>query len=162
LVPGAKVYVGIQYSYHGLFSEDHGGLLVEIIWRKRLTDISFNYGYGAKVSFDGTWKNLQRNDHGKMKELRKNPRQPLSKPTYFTSQNKYYKGLIKNISRGGAFIQTKVKFSNKQKLKFVIPSAKKHKVFMLKGEIIHLDPKGFGLKFKGILKIGKSLGTNRH
>ena len=52
LQPGAKVYVGIQDSSHRFFPEDYGSFLVEIIWRKQLTAIAFNYGYGTKVIFD--------------------------------------------------------------------------------------------------------------
>jgi Tfp pilus assembly protein PilZ len=99
-------------------------------------------------------KKSQKNDHCAMKELRKNSRKPCAKSAYFASQNKYYKGVIKNINRGGAFIETKAKFSTGQKLKLVAPGTKEY--ILLRGEIIHINQVGFGLKFKSILKKGKA------
>ena len=52
LNPGAKVYIGIQDSSNRFFPKDYGSFLVEIVWRKRLAEISFNFGYGAKMIFD--------------------------------------------------------------------------------------------------------------
>jgi len=151
LNPGAKIYIGIQDSNHRFFSKDYGSFLVEIIWRKRLAEKLFNYGYGARVTFDKAGKKLQRNDYIGLKELRKNPRKPFSKLTYFASQNKYYKGVIKNLSHGGAFIETKKKFSNGDGLKLVVPGPNKY--IQIRCKIIHFNQTGFGVKFKSVLKI---------
>ena len=153
LYPGAKVYVGIQDTSHRLFSEDHGSFLVNIIWRKRLTESSFNYGYGSKLSIDEAPKKSQINNDNEIKELRKNPRKSFSKPTYFTSGNKYYKGAIRNISRSGVFIESDAKFPSGEELKLVIQST--NKFALLKGEIAHYNLTGFGVKFKSVLKIAK-------
>jgi hypothetical protein len=150
---GTKVYIGIQDTSHRLFSEDYGSFLVNIIWRKRLIKSSFNYGYGANLIFDETQKEPQINNYDEIKELRRNPRKSFSKPTYFISENKYYKGAIRNISRSGVFIESDAKFSNGKELKFVIQDAKK--IALLKGEIVHYNLSGFGVKFKSILKIEK-------
>jgi hypothetical protein len=153
LYPGAKVYVGIQDTSHRLFSEDHGSFLVNIIWRKPLTESSFNYGYGAKLTLGEAQKNSQINNDYEIKELRRNPRKFFSKPTYFTSENKYYKGAIRNISRNGVFIESEAKFSTGDELKFVVQGVNKYA--LLKGEIIHYNLTGFGVKFKSVLKIEK-------
>ncbi len=160
LHPGAKVYIGIEDSTHMLFSEDHGIFFVEIIWRKRLTEISFNYGYGAKVIFDQAEKKLQRNDHVELQELRKNPRKPFSKLTYFSSQNKYHEGVIKNLSYDGAFIETKTKFSNGDELKLVVPGPNKY--ILIRCKIIHFNQTGFGVKIKSVLKIKKLPETKKY
>jgi Tfp pilus assembly protein PilZ len=153
LQPGAKVYIGIQDLTHRFFPEDYSSFLVEIIWRKRLTAIAFNYGYGAKVIFDNAENKLQRNDHIELKELRKNTRKPFSKLTYFASGNKYYEGIIKNLSHGGAYIETKTKFSNGEELKLVVPGPNKY--IQIRCKIIHFNQTGFGVKFKRVLKIEK-------
>jgi hypothetical protein len=150
LYPGAEVYIGIQDKNHILFSEDHGSFLVNIIWRKRLTESSFNYGYGAKLSLDEAPKKSQINNDNEIKELRRNPRKSFSKPTYFTSGNKYYKGAIRNISRSGVFIESDAKFSSGEELKLVVHGV--NKFALLKGEIVHYNLSGFGLKFKSVLK----------
>ena len=64
---------------------------------------------------------------GKVKtdqEMRKHPRRPYHKPVYFTSQNQYYKGTIKNLSRSGAFIETIGNFAARQLIRLVIPGTK--------------------------------------
>lgn len=151
LHPGAKVYIRIQDSTHHFFSENKGIFWVKVVWRKPVTEIGFNYGYGAEIIFDESQKKSQKNDRYRAKEYRKNPRKPYLKPTYFTFKNKYYKGAIKNISRNGAFIESKAKFLSGDKLKLVVPGAKKYILF--KGEIVHFNPAGFGVEFKRLSKI---------
>ena len=157
LYPEAEVYVGVQDKNHILFSEDHGSFLVNIIWRKRLTESSFNYGYGAKLSFDEARKKLQINNDDEIIESRRNPRKSFLKPTYFTYGNKYYKGAIRNISRSGVFIESDAKFSNGEELKLVVPGP--NKFVLLKGEIVHYNLSGFGVKFKSVLKIERLPGS---
>jgi hypothetical protein len=159
LHPGAKVYIGIQDSTHRLFSKDYVSLLEEIIWRKRLSEKSFNYGYGAKMIFDETGKKSQKSNHTELRELRKNPRKSFSKLAFFASQNKYYKGVIKNLSHDGAFIETKTKSSNRGEIKLVVPGPNKY--LHIRCKIIHLTQTGFGVKFKSVLKTEILPGTKR-
>lgn len=160
LHPGTKVYIGIQDSTHRFFSEDHGSFLVKIIWRKSLNKLSFNYGYGAKMIFDKAEKKSQKTINFETKELRKNRRKQFSKPTYFTNGNKYYKGTIKNLSSGGAFIKTKIKLTSGDKLKLVVSGPKKY--ILLKGEIIHFNMSGFGMKFTKVSKVEKFPGAKKY
>ena len=111
------------------------------------------YGFGAKVTFDKIGEKFPQKEHIEFKELRKSPRKTVSKPTYFAIQNEYYKGVIKNLSHGGAFIETKAKFSNGIKIKLVALGSNKY--FLIKCDIIHFNQTGFGVKFKSILKIKK-------
>ena len=153
LYQGAKVYVGIQNSADTLFPEHSGRFLVEIIWRNRLSENFFNYGYGAKITFDHAEKKSLANIEAKRKELRKSPRKLLSKPAYFKFENKYYQGATKNVNRSGAFIISGAKFSNGDELKFVVLGTKKYA--LVKGEVVHSNLTGFGVKFKSLLKVEK-------
>ena len=159
LNPGVKIYIGIQDSSNRFFPKDYGSFLVEIIWRKPLSEIPFNYGYGAKVLFDKAEKKSQTNDDVELTELRKNPRKPFSKLTYFASGNKYYEGIIKNLGHGGAFIETKTKFSNGDELKLIVPGPNKY--IQIRCKIIHFNQTGFGVKFKSVLKIDKLSETEK-
>lgn len=145
LNPGEKVYVRIQNSKHSF--------LVEIIWRKPLTEISFNYGYGAKMILHKVEKKSQKKDRVKLIELRKTRRKLFSKLVYFASENKYYKGIIKNLSHEGAFIQARTKFSNGGEIRLVVPGPNKY--LQIRCKIIHFNETGFGVKFKSVLKIEK-------
>lgn len=146
---GAKICIGIHDSSNRFFSEDYVRLIIELIWRNRLTKVSFNYGYGAKeILYD------------ELKGLRKDPRKTYSKLVYFTFQNKYYEGVIKNLSHGGAYIETKAKFSNRIEIKLVIPGPNKY--MLIGGEMIHFKKNGFGVKFKNVSKIEKFSATKRY
>jgi hypothetical protein len=88
------------------------------------------------------------------KKFRKNPRKAFSKLVYFALKNEYlkwYRGVIKNLSRGGAFIETDNELSNGTKLKLVVPGPNKY--IMIKGEIIHFKPTGFGVKFRVVSNV---------
>jgi hypothetical protein len=153
LYRGAKVYISIKDTTHRLFSKDHGIFLVEIIRRDRLSENLFNYGYGAKMTFDQAEKKSLVNSDADRKELRKSPRKLFSKPTYFKSENKYYQGATRNVNRSGAFIISGAKFSNGDKLKLVVLGTKKYA--LLKGEVVHSNLMGFGVKFQSLLKVEK-------
>jgi hypothetical protein len=86
-------------------------------------------------------------------KIRKYPRKIFSKLAYLASGNKYYEGIIKNLSHSGAFIETKTKFSYADEIKLVIPGQKKY--ILLKCTIIYFNQTGFGVKFKKVLKIVK-------
>jgi predicted DNA binding protein len=103
--------------------------------------------------FNTTGKKFEKNNHIEMQELRKSHRKNLSKSIYFATQNEYYKGVIKNLSSGGAFIETGVKFKNGIKIKLVVPGANKY--ILIKCKIIHFNQTGIGVKFKSILEIKK-------
>jgi len=87
-------------------------------------------------------------------------RKNFSKTIYFATQNEYYKGVIKNLSNGGAFIETGAKFKSGIKIKLVVPGANKY--ILIKCKIIHFNQTGIGVKFKSILEIKKLPLTNKY
>lgn len=87
-------------------------------------------------------------------DLRKFPREILTRATLFAEQNRYFAAITKNISKGGVFIETRDKFKKDQIITLVIAHTKITKGVMLKGRIVHLSRQGFGLKFLSLLKSG--------
>jgi PilZ domain len=87
-------------------------------------------------------------------DLRRFARKPFRRATIFACQNRYYAGLTKNISKGGIFIETRNQFLPGQIITLVISRTKIEKGVMLKGEVVHRRPEGFGLKFLSLLKDG--------
>ncbi len=87
--------------------------------------------------------------------LRKFTRKPFRRATIFACQNRYYAGLTQNISKGGVFIETRNQFAAGQIITLVISRTKIEKGVMLKGQVVHLNRWGFGLKFLSLLKDGK-------
>jgi hypothetical protein len=88
-------------------------------------------------------------------DLRRFTRKPFRRATIFACQNRYYAGLTKNISKGGIFIETRNPLAIGQIITLVISRTKIEKGVMLKGEVVHLQHEGFGLKFLSLLKNGR-------
>jgi hypothetical protein len=88
-------------------------------------------------------------------DLRRFTRKPFRRATIFACQNRYYAGLTKNISKGGIFIEMRNPLAIGQNITLVISGTKIEKGVMLKGEVVHMCPEGFGLKFLSLLKEGK-------
>ena len=68
-------------------------------------------------------------------------RRPVDIPVKLSVQGRFYDGLIKNISKGGVFIEAKGTFSVGQKISFCFGKE------TIIGTVIWVDPKGFGVKF---------------
>ena len=83
---------------------------------------------------------------------RKYPRRPCLKSVFFNCGDQKYAGLIKNISRGGAFIETADKFFFGQSIKLVIPNTRIDRGKLIPGWIVHLSGSGIGVTFKRIFE----------
>jgi hypothetical protein len=81
-------------------------------------------------------------------DFRKHLRKFYPKQVFLSSENRYHKGFIRNISLNGAFIKAHGQFSIGQALNIFIPSSKIGNGAILKGQIVRLHQEGFGLVFK--------------
>jgi Tfp pilus assembly protein PilZ len=172
LYTGEKIYIAIKNP--SASDNDYKECLkVEIKWRKNIKDSFFRFGYGAKFidSPDTILKSidmakiykarLAENGYKYRNDSRQDPRSPYRKVTFFTTKNQNYKGFITNISRSGAFIVTKHKFSLTQKIIVVIPGGGKHEDMKLKGSVVRLSPKGVGIQFDRRTGIERRKGADR-
>jgi len=135
---------------------------VEIVWRKELQGSVFKQGYGAKIntpveSIEKTFaesippKSIPRSVPKLEKiekiDARAYPRKGCHKSLLFDYKSTICRGLVTNISRGGAFFKTTSKFSLGHKIKFVITDGKTRKNIKLMGWIVRLTPDGFAVTF---------------
>ncbi len=123
-----------------------------VMWHKSIQGSIFNYGYGAQIITEAEDKGSQNGDLQEKSDLREHPRKPYSKVALFTAGRNFYKGLIKNISRRGAFVETKGIFNVGQIIKLVIPGTSIDNGVMLKGEVIRCSTAGIGVEFKSLLR----------
>ena len=79
---------------------------------------------------------------------RKYPRKPFLKSVFFNCGDQQYTGMIKNISRGGVFIETVDKFLFGQSIELVIPNTRIDRGKPIPGWIVHLSGNGIGVTFK--------------
>ena len=83
---------------------------------------------------------------------RKYPRRLCLKSVFFNCGDQQYTGLIKNISRGGAFIETADKFFFGQSIELLIPNSRIDQGKLIPGWIVHLSGTGIGVTFKRIFE----------
>jgi Tfp pilus assembly protein PilZ len=88
------------------------------------------------------------------KDPRVHPRKIYDKMLKFFCRKQGYQGFVTNVSRGGAFIETKTNLSIGERITLIIPRTKTRKDVRLKGWIIRQDGTGFGIKFD--LRSGQS------
>lgn len=156
LEAGSEIYIEMEKSPYASSTFDSLDRRQSVImWHTKLKDSYYRHGYGIKYIRDFEEKaspirvfNQTKEDE----EMRLYPRKHFSNSVYFTSQSKYFEGLIHNISKNGMFIETRDIFNEGQSLRLVIPGTKIDNGTMLKGEIKHLSRKGIGVQFKRILK----------
>lgn len=164
LQPGAEIYIEMEkspYASHPFDLPERYRAL--ILWRTKLENAFYSYGYGIKYTPDAELqapqiKVLQETKISK--DLRKYPRKHFSHSIFFTSQNGYFEGLIRNISKNGIFIQTPDNFTVGQTIRLVIPGTKIDNGTMLRGEIRHRNEKGIGIQFKQLLKMKSRSNLN--
>ena len=144
---------------------------VEIVWQNDLSDSFFRFGYGAhyidqndslvkSIKLPGIeLKNMQNKNLETEKDPREYPRRQYHKSLLLSHQERNSRGEFKNISKGGVFIKTDIKFTVGKKIKIVIPGSKIRKNVYLKGLIVRINKEGFGVKFAtgSDLEVGRDL-----
>ncbi len=160
LESGSEIIVGVEDSLFPFQASAATGdtydapecYRARVIWQKSIEGSLFNYGYGAHIITESDNKDIQ-NDYPKEKsDLRTHHRKPYSKITLFSSGKHLYKGLIKNISRRGVFVEIKGIFNVGQITKMIIPGTSIDNGVMLKGEVIRCSATGIGVEFKSLLR----------
>ena len=146
LQPGTEIYIGLEYSPFATYSDIRECYRAEVIWQKKLKMSYPEYGYGIKYYATDSRKKLKKVINLEKTDNRKNPRKLYSKSVLFSTNKKIYKGLSKNISRTGIYIETKKSLSVGQEFTLTLP-CKVHKHLILKGEVVWSNHKGFGTKF---------------
>lgn len=99
-------------------------------------------------------KRLASKNSGKKGYLdpRKYPRKSCFKSVFFNCGDNKYAGMIKNISRGGVFIETADKFFFGQSIELVIPNTQTNRGKPIPGWIVHLSGSGIGVTFRRLFE----------
>jgi Tfp pilus assembly protein PilZ len=82
------------------------------------------------------------------KGSRKYDRRIYNKPLYFIYKRRKLAGLVANISRGGAFIETDARFSLSESIQLILPGSKAGRRVFLKGWIVRICRRGIGVSFE--------------
>ena len=95
---------------------------------------------------------IQNNALDTYRDPRKYPRRSYVKSVFFKCRQQHRKGVILNISRSGAFIETRDKFFFGQSIELVIPRVKFDRRVKLKCWVVRLSHNGVGVTFKRMLE----------
>ena len=122
-----------------------------IIWKKDLPDSAYRYGYGAKSISPNKFMvqacDLDNKQIAESEDKREYQRTIFNKQIRLKNSNKIYKGQIRDISRGGAFIETDSIFSIGKKIVLTLSGKLDKKSVRLTGWIVRKGYDGFGISF---------------
>lgn len=79
-------------------------------------------------------------------------RKTVQKSIFLNYEDKKYRGVIKNVSRGGVFIETRAKFLFGQTIELVIPNSHLYKAKRVRAWMVHSSRRGIGVTFKRIFE----------
>ena len=81
------------------------------------------------------------------KEDRLHARKPCCEETHFLSRKRLHEGVIRNLSKGGTYIETDDFFFAGQEVTVAGPFQEDGEESKQKGAIVRFDGKGIGIKF---------------
>ena len=148
---GEEVFIGIEYSPYADAKNTYECLRARIMWRRELPTSYFKFGYGVRFSIDYDKQRSQASNLRIVEDQRKHQRKPYSKPVVYAAKNKIFKGITKDISPAGVFIETDAALHAGQTITLAIP-LKKAKTAKIKGLVVWSNEDGFGVKFLSIKK----------
>ena len=151
LLPGNELDLGIINSPYSSNSNAYECYCAKVIRCDKLPDDSSRFYYGYGVKFMRTFEE-QRKDLINGIFTRQHQRIKSSKYINYTTNNRFYTGLIKDISKTGIFIQTNDSFPCGQILMLAIPFSNKNKNTIVNGEVVRSIQEGFGVRFKSMVK----------
>ena len=151
LQPEAEIFIRVEDSTEDPI-ETYQCHHAKVIWGKRLNNKSYSYGYGVKYFELTDDEESGDEDSGQIRELRKYPRLHCGKPANFGVNNKFYSGVISDISRNGCFIENAESLRIGQILDLVIAGTRFSRYNKLKVLVVRLSPIGVGVRFRSIIK----------
>ena len=146
LEPGTQMFIRIDNSPYAPEPDVYEKYQGVVVWQKKLEKSSYFWGYGVK--FTKTIGN-ETSAEPSNRRNQKHPRKPCSVPLKNAASNQDYMGIIKNISKGGLYIESDHPVAVGKKLKLSLPSKKKATKIRLHGKVVWSKPGGFGVEFEG-------------
>ena len=160
IYPDEEIFVGLATLADPADQDTQLLFEVKIIWRQELKDSPYRFGYGGKFlnSSDPFLESPEvlkleaqtsaESEFAGEKDARKYGRRVYNRPLPFICKKLKFKGLVANISRGGALIETDIKFSLGESIQLVVPAGKAGKDVLVKGWIVRICLRGVGVSFE--------------
>ena len=164
------IFLGLKESPYATISHSYECHKVKIKWRKDVLRSRYRYSYGVQhldpigvfpEYTEQYYCDIPRyrelvstvNKELRTQDLRKFNRKQMATSVYFVAENNIYRGLIRDLSRGGIFIESKNRMEVHQHIRLVIPGTKFDNGVMIRALVVHQSKSGFGVQLLGILKM---------
>ncbi|MEJ2473539.1 MAG: PilZ domain-containing protein, partial [Desulfobacterales bacterium] len=72
--------------------------------------------------------------------------------TLYASRNRFIRGIVRDISKGGMFIEAADGIALGERLNLAIPAVHRRKDFTVRGEVVRVDPNGLAIRFERLIK----------
>lgn len=111
--------------------------------------------HGHREPENAAKRRLLSDDHGsdrRRNELRRHPRRSFGSSTLYASRNRIFKGSVKDISRGGMFIEAAGHITVGEQVNLAVPAVHRHRDFTLRGKIVRVDPRGLAIRFQRFIE----------
>ncbi|MDX1707490.1 MAG: PilZ domain-containing protein [Desulfobacterales bacterium] len=146
LAEGAEIILGIENSPFSNGSDIFDVYRAKILWRKRAQSNFFDYGYGALLLSESS----ETMEASAKADMRRYPRWSCCQSVCFSSQNRKYRGTVKNACPIGLFVETSDTLAVGQNIEMKIRDRKTDRVKVLTGEIVRTGPSGVGIRLKSM------------
>jgi uncharacterized protein (TIGR02266 family) len=103
-----------------------------------------------KMSEDEQLTLLKELEERLFKGRRKHEREPFFMVVDYSTEDRFYKDYIQDISAGGVFIETRMPFRAGQEVSLTFPLPNYQKYIKIMGEVARVTTQGIGVKFKTV------------
>ncbi len=86
-------------------------------------------------------------------EQRRHPRRPFGRATLYASRNRFIRGTVKDISKGGMFIEAADGIAVGERLNLAVPAGYRQRDFTVRVKIVRVDPNGLAVRFERLIKM---------
>jgi len=85
-------------------------------------------------------------------EKRRHFRRLFGRTTLYASRNRFIRGLVKDISKSGMFIEAADGIAPGEHLYLTIPAVHRQRDFTVRGEVVRVEPDGLAIRFERLVK----------
>ena len=128
--------------------EDEDNILIKNEVTARLSELISNM---TEAEMRELIEEIEKSQQPKSTEHRKHPRKPSKIAVDFSIDDFPFSQFIKNISRGGAFIETELPFLTDKELSMTFTLPDYEDSIKISGKIVRTDSKGIGIQFDNLL-----------
>ena len=152
LSSGMQIYLGIKDSPFAASPDVIECRRAEILWRKKLKQSYYLFGYGVEFHSPGKQQVLLTDKSASQADMRRHRRKSCRKTTLLATDDATFAGEIKNVSPSGIFITSDTALVVDQILTLSVPG-KGGDALKMVGKVVWCNQEGCGIKIQRIEKI---------